>query len=193
MPHATPQHLLKDASLGLMQQMIIWGHDVRHPSGNLLSHFGMQKRASPNHKGSSCYSMEWEKGIIELHGTAASWSPPPSPDESLEPKPIGTVFTRPTGKIQLWSETNPPIPGQDFGYHSLPEIRWNALKPLIRWIITYEHWIFKHYGNAWRSQCWLALKAISKAKPWLPPILALNWWEIATSENPTRAKLLIKP
>jgi hypothetical protein len=35
------------------------------------------------------------------------------------------------------------------------------------------------------------IKKLPKGKPWLPPHLALKWWELAAAGNPPRPKTLL--
>jgi prepilin-type N-terminal cleavage/methylation domain-containing protein/prepilin-type processing-associated H-X9-DG protein len=178
------QIFLSDAARGLAQQMVFWGHDARHPGGNSLVRFGMERSPSPGLTGTSCYSMPWENGLIELHGAVASWTPPPGG--------TGCVFCRDLGSIALWNSPLPPVPGREHGVEGSADERWLAFLPFIRWLLAYEPWIHKTHGSAWRAGCWRALKRLPKGKPWLPPHLALKWWELAAAGNPPRAKALLK-
>lgn len=176
--------LLGDAACGLAQQMVLWGHDVRHPAGNSLARYGMKRSPSPGLSGTSCYSMPWENGLIELHGAVASWTP--------DFPGIGCLFSRDRSRIELWNEEHPPVPGRDRGCCGALDDRWAAFLPFLRWLIRYEQWITRTHGSEWRDECWRALKRLPKGKPWLPPGLALRWWELAANSTPPRPKLLLK-
>lgn len=176
--------ILGDAARGVAQQMIFWGHDVRHPSGNALVRFGLKRSPSPGLTGTSCYSMPWENGLIELHGAVASWTPPPGG--------TGSIFYRYFGGIALWRGLVGPIPGKERGVGGSVEERWHAFLPLLRWLLSYERWILETHGAQWRNDCWCALQRLPQAKPWLPPHLALEWWELAAQGSPPRPKHLIK-
>ena len=176
--------ILSDAARGVAQQMIFWGHDVRHPEGNSLVRFGLKRSPSPGLTGTSCYSTPWENGTIELHGAVASWTPPPGG--------TGSVFCRDLGSIALWQGWLAPVPGREHGVVGTVEERWLAFQPFLRWLLGYEQWIHETHGSAWRTGCWRALKRLPKGKPWLPPHLALKWWELAASGKPTRPKDLLK-
>jgi hypothetical protein len=171
---------LRDAACGLSQQMTFWGHDVRYPGGNALVRFGLKRSPSTGLTGTSCYSIPWENGMIELHGAIASWTPPPGE--------TGCVFCREIGRLDLWCGRNPPIPGRESGLTGTAERRWLAFQPLLRWLLTYEQWILATHGATWRNGCWRALKRLPRAKHWLPPDLALKWWELATVSIPPRPK-----
>ena len=102
------------------------------------------------------------------------------------------MFCRDLGSIALWYGRMAPVPGREHGVVGTVEERWLAFRPFLRWLLGYEQWIHKTYGSAWRMGCWRALKRLPKGKPWLPPHLALKWWELAASGNPPRPKNLLK-
>jgi hypothetical protein len=176
--------LLGDAARGLAQQMVLWGHDVRHPEGNALVRFGMERSPSPGLKGTSCYAMPWENGRIELHGAVASWTP--------EFPESGCVFCRDRARIELWNGEHSPVPGREHGCGGTPDERWAAFQPFLRWLIRYEQWIARTHGVDWRDECWRSLKHLPRGKPWLPSVLALRWWELALSSAPPRARQLLR-
>jgi len=175
---------LSDAARGLAQQMVFWGHDVRHPDGNALVRFGLVRAPSQGLTGTSCYQMPWQGGRIELHGAVASWTPPPDG--------IGSVFCRDLGRIELWTEDCPPIPGRQRGCSGTVEERWQAFQPFLGWLVAYETWVTETLGESWRAGCYRAIKQLPKGKPWLPPSLALEWWCLAASGAPPRPKNLLK-
>jgi hypothetical protein len=178
-----PVTALTDAARGLAQQMTFWGHDVRHPAGNALVRFGMERSPSPGLTGTSCYSMTWESGRIDLHGAVASWM-------SFKNRP-GCIFPRDTGRIQLWSERHPPVPGRDHGTGAPPDERWEAFLPFLRWLVAYETWVFSTLESAWRAETHRAIARLPKGKPWLPPPRALAWWNLALTGIPPRAQSLL--
>lgn len=180
---AIPASALTDAARGLAQQMVLWGHDVRHPGGNALVRFGMERSPSPGLTGTSCYSQPWESGRIDLHGAVASWT-----DFRNGP---GCIFCRDEGGIQLWLEQRSPVPGQDHGVAGSPRERWDAFIPFLRWLAAYEAWVPATLGHAWRGETYRALARLPKGKPWLPPALALRWWNLALTGLPPRAKSLL--
>ena len=137
--------ILSDAARGIAQQMVFWGHDVRHPAGNALVRFGLERSPSPGLTGTSCYSMPWENGMIELHGAVASWTPPPGE--------IGSVFCRDRGGIALWHGRLAPVPGSEHGVVGTVEERWLAFRPLLRWLLG-----SRRREPRW-SLCWSASTA----------------------------------
>jgi hypothetical protein len=174
------QTALNDAARGLAQQMVFWGHDVRHPEGNLLVRYGMKRSASPGLTGTSCYSMEWQGGMIELHGAVASWT---RPDGGK-----GCLFSRGRARIDLWTGDRAPVPGREHGEAGDAEERWFAAQSLIAWLAAYEEWVAITLGAGWRSGCWRALKKLPKGKPWLSPEASLRWWKTAAKSLPPRPR-----
>ena len=181
---AVPPTILNDAARGLAQQMVFWGHDVRHSGGNALVRFGLERTPSSGLTGTSCYQMPWEGGVIELHGAVASWTPPSGG--------TGSVFCRDLGRVDLWAEAQPPIPGRQRGESGSMVQRWEAFQPFLRWLVTYETWVAETLGDPWRMGCWRAIKKLPKGRPWLPPDLALKWWKLAAQGNPLRPKALLR-
>ena len=175
---------LNDAARGLAQQMVFWGHDVRHPEGNALVRFGLVRNFSPGLTGTSCYGMSWERGWIELHGAVASWTAPGGG--------TGSVFCRDRGRIDLWTGSGAPVPGRQTGVSGSVEERWNAFIPFLRWLTDYEEWVLENLGPDWRSSCWRAIRRLPKGKPWLPPEHALTWWRLAADGSPPRPKQLLR-
>lgn len=176
---------LNDAAKGLAQQMIWWGHDVRHPEGNALQRFGLHKAASTGLTGTSCYSSNWRGGKIELHGAVASWTGPVAVP--------GCLFDRDKKRIFLWNEAVPPIPGRQTGETAGSEEIWRSLGPLISWVVAYEQWVLDVLGVEWRTGCWKAVKRLPRGRRWLPPDKALVWWQTAITSVPPRPKELLKP
>lgn len=70
---ATSSTRLNDAARGLAQQMVFWGHDVKHPDRSLLLRFGFTRSPSTGLTGTSCYQIPSESGVSELHGPVAAW------------------------------------------------------------------------------------------------------------------------
>lgn len=173
---------LADAARGLAQQMVLWGHDVRHPDGNALVRFGLARCPSPGLQGTSCYSTEWEDGVIELHGAVASWTAPSGK--------CGCLFCRDRKLISLWLHDHPPIPGRHDASAGTPAQRWEAFQPLLRWLVRYEEWAASQLTNGWRDRTWKSLKRLPKGKPWLPPTSALRWWRLALAGSPPRPNKL---
>jgi len=60
LPHL---QLLRESSRGLAQQIILWGHDVKHQQGNILLRFGMERRESTGVKGISC-AVAWCRSFM---------------------------------------------------------------------------------------------------------------------------------
>ena len=146
--------------------------------------FGLTRTPSPGLTGTSCYAMPWENGRVELHGAVVSWTAPQGV--------TGFVFCRDTCHIGLWNGPHPPIPGREQGTAGTIEERWSAFQPFLRWLVAYESWIHQTHGAEWRAGCWRAIKRLPKGSPWLPPQLAADWWQLATTSAPPRPKQLLR-
>ena len=166
----SPYHQLRQAEKGIAQQMILWGHDAKHPQGNALQRFGLSRVRSTGLQGTSCYLMDWQGGVIQLHGALISWHPSESSSET------GCLYCRRLKRLRLWSDQNAPIPGKDNGTYGPAEIIWQAFQPLLAWIIQYEKWVIMQLGEDWRRTTWRAQFSLVKKTPWLPPPAALHWW-----------------
>lgn len=174
---------INDAARGLAQQMVLWGHDVMHPGGNALVRFGLQRAVSPGLKGTSCYSMPWQGGLIELHGAVASWTPPAGS--------TGSLFDRDKKRVLGWYGSRPPVPGRESGLYCDPAELWLALHPLLAWLVGYEEWVLHTLGKEWRTGCWKALGRLPAGKVWLPPEPALEWWKSALCSLPPRPRFFL--
>ena len=181
---SNPLTHLNDAARGLSQQMVWWGNDVNHPEGNALVRYGLERTPSLGLKGTSCYSAAWHSGVIDLHGAVVSWRP--------QGGGVGCIFSRDLHRIDLWQADCAPVPGHDRGEAGEAAIRWSAAQSLLGWVVAYEKWVLETLGSAWRVGCWRTLKRLPMGKPWLPPDLALNWWQLAVLGNPPRPKTLLK-
>ena len=167
----TPYQRIREVNKGISQQMILWGHDVKHPKGNLLQRFGMTRQESTGLKGTSCYSMTWEDGCVLLHGALACWFPADTT------RAHGCLFQRTSKRLKLWQSSQAPVPGRDHGQNAAPEVVWQCAQPLLRWLMAYEAWVIRECGMAWRQQTWRSQFSLTKKNPWLPPQEALPWWQ----------------
>jgi hypothetical protein len=166
----TTYQRLREATKGMAQQMILWGHDVEHPQGNAILRFGMERSESLGLKGTSCYTMTWENGHVQLHGAIACWFG----DRS---EAIGCVYRRASQRLKCWHHPRAPIPGEEDGCYASPEIVWRHSQPFLRWLIAYETFIASELGIAWCHQSWRAQFSLTKKNPWLPRHEALAWWK----------------
>lgn len=182
--HQSKSIALNDVARGLAQQMVFWGYDVRHPEGNALVHFGLKRAPSPGLAGTSCYSIKWQGGVIELHGAVASWTAPAGIQ--------GCQFDREKKRVVQWNGASSPIPGRESGETASSDEMWRSLQPLLSWLVSYEEWVFYALGGEWRDGCWRALKRLPMGKSWLPPLLALAWWQEALHSVPPRPKRFLK-
>lgn len=180
-------HVLRDLAEGIQQQMYFWGQDVLSPKGNFLVEQGFQRLPSTGLKGTSCYRREWKEGVIELYGSCAGWYGPQG----------GFSFIRPLRRCVVWSSPEEtPIPGE---WHS----KWIdkqatrselylASLPFLDWLITHEEAVLDHFGQSYRESNFASYKKVPKAKAWLTPAKALEWFQClrATPEGIMRPKQL---
>jgi hypothetical protein len=124
--------LMRDLADGFFQQMFFWGRDVVHKKGNLLVSYGFVKRPSQGLQGTSCYSLPWQGGQIELHGSYAGWF---GNDE-------GFLFIRPRGRCVRWLCGDPPIPGKwpsDLYATRADDAMIAVSFPFLDWWLDYEN------------------------------------------------------
>ena len=162
--------LCSDLASGLRQQMVFWGRDVVHERGNLLIAQGFGKARSAGLQSSSCYSLPWQDGCIELHGACAGWFP--------EDGGEGFLYIRPLGKCHVWKGGIVPVPGEwpaarlDATAHARV---LEAAAPFLDWWLHSEAWIGELLGLSYRDACHRHLKRLPKGNPWLPPAAAMSW------------------
>lgn len=162
--------LLRDLTAGLKQQMFFWGKDVVHPDGNLLVRQGFSKSPSAGLQGTSCYGLDWQGGRIELHGACAGWYPRDGGE--------GFIFIRPLGKCHVWLGQSAPVPGEwpaDLIAPTDFEKLHACAAPFLDWWLQSERWIDELLGGSYRTNCFRHFKRLPKAKPWLPPVAAMEW------------------
>ena len=161
--------LLRDLSAGFAQQMFFWGKDAVHPSGNLFVAQGFTKSPSPGLQGTSCYTLEWQGGRIQLHGSCAGWYP----DQG-----DGFIYIRPLRGCFVWQGKGLPVPGEWTHAHAagVPLLkRWELALPFLDWWLDSEFWVRENCGSSYRAACFRHFKQLPKARPWLPPAEGLLW------------------
>lgn len=157
-----------DFAHGMRQQMFFWGRDAIHPGGNLFVHHGFRKRPSTGLQGASCYSLDWQGGVIELHGSHAGWIGPDG----------GFLFIRPLGRCVRWRAATLPVPGdwQPHHYDTRVGAALHALAvPFMNWWLAHEAHVANIAGPAYRGACHRQFKKLPKTRPWLAPNEATRW------------------
>ena len=166
-----PTTFQRDLSAGLQQQMYFWGKDVLSPAGNFLVTQGFKKGPSTGAKGTSCYRLEWQNGHIELYGSCAGWFGPDG----------GFAFIRPFRRSYCWtSSEETPVPGawqKDYLKPSIGMDLYQAALPFIDWLIAYEHAALARFGAEYRSDHYRSYRRVPKAKQWIEPAAALQWFK----------------
>ena len=173
--------LLRDLAEGLQQQMYFWGQDVVRPGGNFLVTQGFARSPSPSQKGTSCYSRDWEGGQVELYGSRAGWYDSQG----------GFAFIRPLRKCAIWTSGEArPTPGNErrdlIDRTASARDVYEAARPFLRWLITYEEAVLGEFGPAYRRANYKKYKQVPKARPWVEPDAALAWFR-HIADNPTCA------
>jgi hypothetical protein len=180
--------LMRDLASGLGQQMFFWGRDASYQAENLLVRNGFTKRASSGLQGTSCYSLPWRDGVIELHGSHAGWFGNGG----------GFLFVRPLGRCVRWLEETSPVPGTwpCECYDPTPDAKMHALAvPFLDWWLEHERALARFAGVRYRQVCFRQFKKLPKTRAWLAPQQAVRWITALRDEPQTllRAKRFDAP
>ena len=164
--------VMRDLANGLQQQMFFWGQDVIHPAGNALRDYGFQRSPTTGLKGTSCYKLDWAGGHLELYGSCVGWYG----------NGKGFTFIRPEKRCVVWnSSEESPIPGawqqELISKDSSREDLYKASLPFLDWLISYEESILKTHGEAYREEAYQRYQKVPKAKAWIEPKVALQWFK----------------
>lgn len=169
-PFSRQRVLLADFAAGLRQQMFFWGRDVKS-GGNLLLRRGFAKHDSAGLKGTSCYQLRHEDGLIELHGACAGWYP-----EAGSERP-GFLFVRTSGRCTTHRLHEPVVPGT-YPAEALQNHTADALaasRLFAGWLVDYEAWVKRRMGAGYRKECRHMLSRLPAGEVWLPPEAAERW------------------
>lgn len=178
-PLSRQRVLLADFSAALRQQMFFWGRDVMS-GGNLLLKHGFEKRESPGLKGTSCYRLRHEDGVIELHGACAGWYP-----QAGSPRP-GFLFVRTRGRITTHRLHEPVVPGryQSEALQNHTADAMAAARLFAGWLADYEAWVRRQMGPGYRAECRQMLASLPKGETWLPAPAAERWLRLLAAQGP---------
>lgn len=162
--------LLTDFSAGVAQQMVFWGCDARHPTGNLLVRFGMVRlaRDGAEGEGSSQYRAAWQGGLVAIHSFCAGWYPAES---------TGVVFIRHWKRLVACPGGEPQDPGHYQIVRTSPDEMLDLVRPLAGWVTEYEKWVVGRMGCDYRKACFRHTLRMPGVRPWLPPARASEWLE----------------
>ena len=166
-----PSCFQRDLSDGLQQQMFFWGQDVLRPTGNFLGEQGFERSQSRGAKGTSCYRLEWQNGHVELYGACAGWYGQAG----------GFTFIRPRRRCYLWNSVEEtPTPGawqKAFLGSATKSELYTAAIPFLDWLISYERAVLEGFGRSYRRENFRKYRKVPKAKQWVEPSAALQWFE----------------
>lgn len=160
-------------------------------NGNLLLQYGFQKRTSTGLQGTSCYSMPWADGLIELHGACAGWYP-------KDGQSGGFLFIRNDRRCYTHEQPAPVIPGR-YDYNQLESGKLDRLMPksqeFTAWLVEYESWVQRLTPPGYRECCYAMFCHLIASQPWLEPKQALVWLRLYAEASPTlpRAKQMRRP
>jgi hypothetical protein len=186
-PLSRQRVLLADFAAALRQQMFFWGRDVMS-GGNLLLGHGFEKLPSQGLKGTSCYRLRYEDGVIELHGACAGWYP-----QAGSARP-GFLFVRTRGRISTHRLHEPVVPGsylsEALQNHTADALA--AARLFAGWLAEYEAWVRQQMGPGYRAECRKMLANLPKGQTWLPAPQAERWLRLfaAQGAGAPRAKTL---
>lgn len=160
--------LLRDLAAGFNQQMFFWGRDAIHSDGSIFIRSGFQKRASHGLQGTSCYSLPWQGGFIELHGSHAGWFGQGG----------GFLFVRPLNHCVRWLDEIPPIPGtwpREQYQSTTDDALYKLAVPFLDWWLEHERTVAQLAGVCYRQECYRLFQKLPKTRAWLAPQQAVRW------------------
>ena len=175
---------MRDFTDALGQQMFYWGRDVLHPRGNLLCHFGFDRRKSEGLDGTSCYRLNFDHDLIELHGACVG---------RYSEHQSSFLFVRSRKSCYLYNGEEPPAPG----FYAKESLRsapvsdlFDASLSFLDWWLEYESWIHKATERGYRERCFQMFRKLPKSKPWLTPACGREWFRkyADSPEDLTRAR-----
>lgn len=181
MPPSALRGLVRDFTAALGQQMYFWGRDVIHPTGNLLCHYGFERRASEGLDGTSCYRMEFDGDRIELHGACVG---------RYSREGEGFLFVRNRRSCFLYRDSEPPAPGlyaNELLRSGTAAETFAASQRFLDWWLDYEKWIASVTKPGYRDRCHQLFAKLPKSKPWLTPGQA-NLWLRAYATDPGKLR-----
>jgi len=176
--------LLRDFTVALGQQLYFWGCDIKHPDGNLLCQFGLERVKSQGHQGTSCYRMNYQGDIIELHGMCVG---------RYSIVDTSFLFTREPLRSCLYDSSKPPLPGhykkELVNTRQVNQLA-SASRKFLEWWLEYENWIETKTDKNYRKQCYKQFRNFSNSRVWLPPDKSTKWLRcyLSSPESLQRAK-----
>lgn len=160
--------LMRDLAAGFHQQMFFWGRDAIHSAGNIFIRSGFQKRPSEGLQGTSCYSLPWQDGSIELHGSHAGWFGENG----------GFIFIRPLRRCVRWLNPTLPVPGtwpREHYQSTADGALCELAVPFLDWWLEHEHNVASIAGDCYRQDCYRLFKKLPKTRAWLAPPESIRW------------------
>lgn len=181
--HEINPAIRRDLENALRQQMFFWGMDVSFRSGNLFLERGFVRSPSPGLQGTSCYSLPWRDGSVELHGGCAGWYAAGGGS--------GVIYIRSAEKCFRWHGSAIPVPGNwEAGSLSPLDLgeSMGSVIPFLEWWLDFEKFVRDRADNAYRRRCFKKYKSLPKSKPWLKPDAGLAWLESLRANPATTSR-----
>jgi hypothetical protein len=125
----------------LALQFWLWGSDVRHPGGNRLVEFGMERHPASEAPGHSRYECAWGPGRVALWGWAMAL---------LDTGPYALLLLRsfrvpvliiPSDAYCTWKPDDLPLPIGNTDAGDYLAVLERDMPPALMWIASYERWI----------------------------------------------------
>jgi hypothetical protein len=151
----------------LHQQCWLWGQDIKRPEGNLLLEYGFERIRPPaGISGSTRYQVRLSaRSTVSLWGFGLYYARCGRGGVYLNRYDATPRYGHSAGFLpQVWTPADLPVSGKD------PHISYLAGKAF-QWIASYERWVLKRDGLAYRRAC---------LRPWhepsiLPHSLPAEW------------------
>lgn len=187
---------LRDAARAFYCQMYYWGRDVLHPDGNLLVRYGFTKIPRTTKEGTSRYQLDWQGGLLELHGFCAGWY-------AQDGRP-GICFDRRHDAWRLWNSPVPPEPDavqRGACRTSSASLLTTDPAPVLElvsgfagWLLHYETWARRQWGASARKEQHRDFVKLRSRRWWLPPEESLAWLQALANDplNAPRPRSLLR-
>ena len=160
LPYQLPRATRTRAERLFDQQLWLWNHDVKHPSGNLLVAYGFTSECGPvgGTLSSSAYSLAQESGRLMRvceSGMFVTTAPGEPGGTGVYVRRLGFEPRRTEG-VKI--DPNSCVPLQATKVRSpISPSEWReacrALSEALFAVATYEDWVLVHFGIAYRRDC----------------------------------------
>jgi hypothetical protein len=152
-PLDLPDALLRLGPALIDEQMWCLGCDVRHPAGNLLCAYGLERRPSPEPRFHSAYTQVDADGrSITLWGWGIWVAAPDHGSLFISRDRLRLAWTPHVEPVpQAWTADDLPLPAAPSADGADRSVR-ALLRDALRWIAGYERWLRDHIGPEYRAR-----------------------------------------